>query len=414
MFSEPWIPSITPSIWRPRRFAEAMAVTQSAAAAASDPMDKGEAYSLLSWETEQGTGDMALAGARNRLAISIYPKAAAPHVEVIRDSHVLGHDEEGLAMAREMPNFRAQDQPAVQRGFGFQEILFEAARERDVETGDFAAAQANKCVIRCPLTVQVMLNAEDAARAHDVASSRNLMEKARAAGMVADARIVEVPYFRDVAAGDWQAAVTDARAAIVALKADKSVSPILTALMAKTGAMSFLARALAESGDLAGAWAAIGGTPGDCYDCIRTRGLIAAVTKEWGRADYWFARAVQAAPSVPFAYEDWGRSLLARNEPDRAIAQFTIANLMGPHFADPLEGWGEALMARNQSHLALAKFEEAENYAPNWGRLHLKWGEALFYAGKRDEAKAQFARAAQLDLTAADKAELARQSPMPE
>jgi tetratricopeptide (TPR) repeat protein len=335
-------------------------------------------------------------------------------VEVIRDSHVLGHDEEGLAMAREMPNFRAQDQPAVQRGFGFQEILFEAARERDVETGDFAAAQANKCVIRCPLTVQVMLNAEDAARAHDVASSRNLMEKARAAGMVADARIVEVPYFRDVAAGDWQAAVTDARAAIVALKADKSVSPILTALMAKTGAMSFLARALAESGDLAGAWAAIGGTPGDCYDCIRTRGLIAAVTKEWGRADYWFARAVQAAPSVPFAYEDWGRSLLARNEPDRAIAQFTIANLMGPHFADPLEGWGEALMARNQSHLALAKFEEAENYAPNWGRLHLKWGEALFYAGKRDEAKAQFARAAQLDLTAADKAELARQSPMPE
>ena len=68
-------------------------------------------------------------------------------------------------------------------------------------------------------------------------------------------------------------------------------------------------------------------------------------------------------------------------------------------------------MAKNQSHLALAKFEEAEKYAPSWGRLHLKWGEALVYAGKADEAKVQLARAAQLDLTPTDKAELARQSP---
>jgi Flp pilus assembly protein TadD len=64
-------------------------------------------------------------------------------------------------------------------------------------------------------------------------------------------------------------------------------------------------------------------------------------------------------------------------------------------------------MAKNQSHLALAKFAEANKYAPNWGRLHLKWGEALVYAGKRDEAKGQFARAAQLDLTSSEKAELA-------
>ena len=65
-------------------------------------------------------------------------------------------------------------------------------------------------------------------------------------------------------------------------------------------------------------------------------------------------------------------------------------------------------MAKNQSHLALAKFAEAEKYAPNWGRLHLKWGEALVYAGKKDEAQKQFARAAALDLTPAEKSELAR------
>jgi Flp pilus assembly protein TadD len=84
--------------------------------------------------------------------------------------------------------------------------------------------------------------------------------------------------------------------------------------------------------------------------------------------------------------------------------------LKGPHFADPLEGWGEALMAKNQSHLALEKFTEAEKYAPNWGRLHLKWGEALGFAGRKDEARAQYQKALTLDLTAADKAELARVS----
>ena len=65
-------------------------------------------------------------------------------------------------------------------------------------------------------------------------------------------------------------------------------------------------------------------------------------------------------------------------------------------------------MAKNQSHLALARFAEANKYAPNRGRLHLKWGEALAFSGKPADAKAQFARAAQLDLTPPEKAELVR------
>lgn len=80
----------------------------------------------------------------------------------------------------------------------------------------------------------------------------------------------------------------------------------------------------------------------------------------------------------------------------------------GPHFADPLEGWGEALMTRDRSDLALAKFEEANKYDPNWGGLHLKWGEALLYAGNKEDAAKQFGAAATLDLTAAERAELAR------
>jgi len=51
--------------------------------------------------------------------------------------------------------------------------------------------------------------------------------------------------------------------------------------------------------------------------------------------------------------------------------------LFSKRVADPLEGWGEALIAKKQPDQALAKFEEAEKYAPNWGHLHLKWGKAL-------------------------------------
>jgi tetratricopeptide (TPR) repeat protein len=166
-----------------------------------------------------------------------------------------------------------------------------------------------------------------------------------------------------------------------------------------------LALAQAHLGDFAAAERTIAPTPGDCYPCLITRAQIAELQGQHARADWWFKRANYAGPSLPFAFYEEGKVLLARGKPDDAVARFTIANQKCPHFADPLEGWGETLMLQKHPDLALAKFEEADKYAPNWGRLHLKWGEALGYAG---EARKQFARAAQLDLTAADKAELAR------
>jgi len=171
-----------------------------------------------------------------------------------------------------------------------------------------------------------------------------------------------------------------------------------------------VAYAEARLGKIADAEKHIAATPADCYDCLIARARIAELRGQHGRADYWFARAIDGQKSIPFAYSYWGEALLARGDPDDAIAKFTIANQKGPKFADPLEMWGEALMAKNQSHLALVKFSEADKYAPNWGRLHLKWGEALDYVGKKADAQNQFALVAGLDLTAADKAELARVS----
>jgi tetratricopeptide (TPR) repeat protein len=169
-----------------------------------------------------------------------------------------------------------------------------------------------------------------------------------------------------------------------------------------------VALADAHAGDLSGAKALIEQSPTDCDDCVIVRGQISDMQGQHARADNWFAQAEKAEPSIPFADAAWGQALLERGQPDAAIEKFKLANQKGPHFADPLEMWGEALMKKNRSDLALAKFEEAEKYAPNWGRLHMKWGEALGYAGQKDEAQKQYAMAAGLDLSSADKAELAK------
>lgn len=203
---------------------------------------------------------------------------------------------------------------------------------------------------------------------------------------------------------EWPAVVAAASSAGPLLKERAVQEPFLVTVA------PVQAYAEARLGRFREAEALIATTPGDCDECMLMRARIAELEGQHARADWWFVRAIHDAPSIPLMYATWGQVLLERGQPDSAIAQFTVANQKGPHFADPLEGWGEALMAKNQSHLALEKFTEADKYAPNWGRLHLKWGEALVYAGKKDEANAQFARAAMLGLTAAEKSELAAQS----
>ncbi len=154
----------------------------------------------------------------------------------------------------------------------------------------------------------------------------------------------------------------------------------------------FLALGMAMTGDAKAAHAIIDKTPVDCTVCLRQRANIDAWERNWGGADYWFARAVKDAPSPPFAWTDWGRAKLAQGDAAGAIAKFEIAHAKGPRFADPLEMWGEALMLEHRADLALAKFEEADRDAPNWGRLHLKWGRGAgvggAYAGSEEAIRA--------------------------
>jgi tetratricopeptide (TPR) repeat protein len=257
----------------------------------------------------------------------------------------------------------------------------------------------------CSLPEQLLGQAEYAARMHDVARSRALIGEALGTEGVSADDVDRARYFADSAASDWRAAIADTRAYVADLKVRNAR---LKSLEQSTYAIPLLAYALARAGDFSGAHREIDKSPGDCVACETARGNIDALEGKAVAATWWFARAIRDAPSIPFAYSDWGAELMAKGDLDAAIAEFKLANQKGPHFADPLEMWGEALMAKNRSDLALAKFEEAAKYAPNWGRLHLKWGEALFWAGKRDDAQKQFAVARGLDLDASDSAELTK------
>jgi tetratricopeptide (TPR) repeat protein len=385
------------------RAKESLAAAERDIALARSNRDLGQAYALYSDMTHNLTGNMTLAESSDRLALKLDPEAAPQHMEMVNIARALGHDEELLNQARAIASLKLEDNVASWRtGVGFPYTVQLGARYRALETGDFAAALAVPCLAPCTRGDEALAHAEAAARLHDVV---------RASGLIADARVfgdgdpgyfARSLYYLHSARGEWQAATRDARSFDDALAADKTESPRYQALRARTQGAPLLAKALASSGDAAGAEQVIASTPLDCYACLRARGDVAAALKDWKAAGAWYSRARNAAPSIPFAYADWGEMLLVKGDYDGAMAKFREANLKGPHFADPLEAWGEALMQKNRSDLAIAKFEEASRYAPNWGQLHLKWGEALWWSGDRDAARRQFDIAATLGMSLAD------------
>ena len=377
-----------------------------------NPLEQAWAWTGLSQIYSVIDGNDLAAFAALRKAIAVYPDFPLGHANLSGIDMELGHDEAALAEKKVTQQLLVRTSvPEIRSDLlGYMRTANQASIAELL--GDYAQTE-NLAAIALGLA-----NNRDADGVRRMVATALAKQHDGAAALAYFAELPPPPFpfdkFRrpqsrlqiDYALENWGGVLASEGSV------ERNISEIEKAFNLKVlisnGPRLWLAVAKAKTGDNAGAQSLLAATRGDCYDCMRTRGLIAATAKQWGRADYWFAHAVHDAPSIPIAYEDWGRSLLVRGKPNEAIAQFTASNKKGPHFADPLEGWGEALMAKNQSDLALAKFTEAEKYAPNWGRLHLKWGEALFYAGKRDEAKSQFVRAAALDLTPSEKFELAR------
>jgi tetratricopeptide (TPR) repeat protein len=126
----------------------------------------------------------------------------------------------------------------------------------------------------------------------------------------------------------------------------------------------------ARTGDIAGAEALIAATPLDCYLCLRTRGQIAAIKRDWPTADRWFGDAVRQAPSLPFAYTEWGDARSARGDQEGAINLYRTAHDKSPNFPDALKGWGDALARQGKWGPALSKYDDALKNGTSWIALH--------------------------------------------
>ncbi|HTT98470.1 MAG TPA: hypothetical protein VMF58_10500 [Rhizomicrobium sp.] len=387
-----------------RRFAEASALVPQVAVQGTA---KERALANSAWaKVYFYEGDMRRALEKGRDAVALDPDNPISHSWLSVGEANFGHNE----AARENID-------AALREWKSGGMVFSSARMamtpfiftayRDELVGDFAGARVawTEFFSRDRGENGNRQNfASDAAAAHDFPAAYRVvstMTEKDPLGRPDD----QIPWARlNIAclAGDWTEAVKQAGLAdaILRTQPDTKWNELLM--------RPEWAYALARTGDFRGADAVIAETTQDCDDCLLQQGRIAALEGRPGEAVQDFDMVAARSPHEPFAETYWGQMLMAKGDLDGAIAKFEIAHRKGPHFADPLEMWGEALIAENRSDLALAKFDEANKYAPNWGRLHLKWGDALWWSGNRDEAKKQFSLAAMRDLTAPERAELAR------
>lgn len=401
------------------RTADMLAAARRNVEQAQGNVDQGEAYALYANMLRYSTGDVRRSLALAALALRLDPRAAPQHMEMLNSARVLGLDEEVLKQAREIVPLRREDNVGAWRnassiGFPFVKQLGTIWRAR--ETGDFARLAGEPCLYSCGRFEAAALNAEALARLHDPAGATATIGQAETIERATSGRfdpydvlnLARVNLFIAVARDEPRALLLEAQRYYDAMLAVPGAGPAYNTLAALTQAAPLLGHAQAMTGDFAGAHRTIDLTPPDCYACVTARGAIDALQRNWGGSTYWFARAVARAPSIPFAYFDWGRMLLAKGDSDAAIAKFALAHEKAPHFADPLELWGEALIAKNRSDLAVKKFEEAARHAPNWGRLHLKWGEALLWSGRKGDAAKQFAIAASLYLTPLETTQMTR------
>ncbi|MBS0472281.1 MAG: hypothetical protein JSR60_14510 [Proteobacteria bacterium] len=358
------------------------------------------------------------APAENRKSLAIKPDFVLAWQNISAEEVGLGHPGAGLAALRAaLDLYKRADGQLTARAFAISWAVNQGNADYLLGDCQGAAARYGAAAGLTDYAGMVdysrMMQGDCLARLHDPSAAReawaNISEPV-------DVTLNTLSYYSsrietDASLGDWRAVLADdarTRTGFAAFAA--KVPPIKPGLDAELAVQiqPFAALARAQTGDMSGAQALIDATPRDCYDCLRVRGILAAMRRHWEEAAAWFAKAAAQSPAIPFAFADWGAMLLGKGNLDGAIAKFDAAHKAGPRFADPLEMWGEALIVKNRSDLALAKFEEAARDAPNWGRLHLKWGEALLWLGRKDDAAKQFALAASLDLSPAEKAQLGR------
>ncbi|MDP8915879.1 MAG: tetratricopeptide repeat protein, partial [Pseudomonadota bacterium] len=360
-------------------------------------------------------GDPSRAIAHLQKAISLDPNLTLAWIRLAYFQDVLGLSEAELASRRHaLRTVRRHD-----RG-GVTEMA--AAVIRPAEAGRIATLLGDhQTAVRFQTEVEAApksygygptgsaVRAELLALNHDVSGARRALPGRLDDGELVASLIeydVNLPnYYAAVALDDWPAALAQLRAAERAAAEHGAPHHRNTATLTLT---PLIAEALARTGRLEEAEATAARTRLDCYPCLRVRGEIATLRRDWPAAERWFAEAARQGPSLPFAFSEWGEARLARGDAAGAIRLFREAQERGPRWADPLKLEGDNLARQGRSRQAVRRYREATERAPRWGAAHLAWGRSLEALGREEQARAKYAQAARLDLSAADRAAVTR------
>jgi Tfp pilus assembly protein PilF len=103
--------------------------------------------------------------------------------------------------------------------------------------------------------------------------------------------------------------------------------------------------------------------------CAAYRGDAFEALGKPAAADAAYRQAIALAPSLPFAYQRWGLTLLERGDLAQAERRFAQAHARGPRWADPLKSQGDVLMAQGRRREAAARYAQALQFAPGWQAL---------------------------------------------
>lgn len=387
---------------------------------AEDPRERRWGYSGLSY-LYRITGDTGAAISNAQLALQIDPYMFPALGNLGSAYLVLGRDERALEYYR-------ASQPASRRNRAEYSPSVAAANIASQQTWIFlrlgdasgalsayrdmatAAPERPSPIAKASLGVAIGPLTHDWGPARSTMTGFTVTEADQTAYQIIQAELAVLAALdleeasTTASAAQALSAALDAHRASLETTADRASSDLDDG----TNYYPLIAQAMALAGRSVEAIALINQTPLDCYDCVLSRGRVAAVTGNRRAAEHWWREAIRIGPSIPMGYEALGRSRLEAGDPAGALTLFRTAQDKGPRWADPVKGEADALVRLGRARESLGRFAAAAERAPRWGKLHLAWGKALATVGRPEEAREKYSAAAAMDLSAADRAEVTR------
>jgi tetratricopeptide (TPR) repeat protein len=315
-------------------------------------------------------------------ALQIDPNFFLSHLTIAQSNSIEGHDEAALKEAELVIAAAAVSNAELSRS-GEAVLREEALSLRDQLLGDdLGMAAATLTLAETDENDGRRLSSlRDHATAlilvHDLGPAADILERFPAPeSPLGEAELTLLRARISAQKGDWQAAIPGLEHTR-ALMASGPVDPRFVENIQKD-AYPLLAEAYARVGRASDADAVLSLLPPDVYEGWCARGRIATLRHDYAAGAKAFAEAVRQAPSIPLAYLDWGDMLAANGDLPGAIAKYTAANRLGPHWADPLKAWGDVLARQGHPREALKKYRQALERAPRWAEL-----KALVDSGSR-------------------------------